>query len=442
VAVADSSWMTPGLLVYITGAGTFTVIGSPPSPSSVVLANSCDPANAAAGTLISGGIQISPAALRGPQGNQGIPGPSGPPGPQGVGGVSVYTTLAQSFTVPPVGSSATAFVTVADAFSVGLIVYVAGIGYYNVSAVSVPNKTLTLVNQGYPGDQPPGTVAPAGSTVSGTGPAGVAGPAGPAGPPGIQGPVGLAPTGAIFLWAAASAPGGYLLCDGTAYSTTGYSALFSIISTAYNTAGGASDPGPGMFRVPNFQGRVPLGAGQSNAPGATSHALASTGGEETHLMAVTEMAAHGHDLTVSAYDTGHAHVVPAHGHGWNDNNHANLVPVHGHGLNWSDLGHHHNMHVSGAGSGSAGNLLNSASGNTSEVTTTVGTGIGASVANAAAFWTGGVNVAVGSVANAGAFWDQTNYAAIIASGTANNTGGGTAFNELPPYLTVNYVIKT
>src|SRR5215471_2202304 len=40
VPVTDSSWMTPGLLVYIPGAGTFTCIGAPPSQFQVLLANS------------------------------------------------------------------------------------------------------------------------------------------------------------------------------------------------------------------------------------------------------------------------------------------------------------------------------------------------------------------------------------------------------------------
>ena len=435
--VNDSSWLTPGLLVFIPGAGTFTVVGSPTSPNTVLLSNSCDPNNGAAGTLINAGTQVSPASLQGPAGAQGIPGPIGPPGPQGVGGASVYTKLAQSWTVP--AASGLAFVTAADSFSVGLIVYVAGAGYFSVQGVDLTQNTLTLVNQNYPGDQPPGTVVPAGNTVSGTGPQGPIGPAGGQGPAGIQGPIGLAPTGSIVLYAAATPPGGWLTCNGSLQSQTGFAALYSIISNTYNLPG---DP-PGQFRLPNFQGRIALGVGQSSAPGNTLHALGSMGGEETHTLVTAELAAHNHAISVSASDTGHQHIVPAHGHGWNDANHANLVPQHGHALNWSQSAHQHSMAPtsSQAQTTSGGAQLPWGSGNAT-LTGLANANISASVADAGAFWTGGVNTPVGSVANAAAFWSNSGNAAISASGSAANTGGGAAHNTLPPYVTVNYIIKT
>jgi hypothetical protein len=171
LSVTDTSWMTPGLLNFIPGAGTFSVVGSPPDAHTVNLTNSGDSNNAPAGTMISAGTILSPANLRGPIGPAGSAGPPGPPGPQGVSGVSVYTTLKNDFTVP--ATTGLAFVIAADAFSVGLIAYIggpAGGDYFSVQAVDVTNDTLTLVNQNYPGGQPPGTVVPAGNPVSGTGP--------------------------------------------------------------------------------------------------------------------------------------------------------------------------------------------------------------------------------------------------------------------------------
>jgi len=64
------------------------------------------------------------------------------------------------------------------------------------------------------------------------------------------------PPGAMTEYGAASAPAGWLLCDGTAVSRTTYSALFAIISTNYG-AGDAST----TFNLPDLRGRVPVGKG-------------------------------------------------------------------------------------------------------------------------------------------------------------------------------------
>jgi microcystin-dependent protein len=385
--------------------------------------------------MVQAGTMVSPASQRGPTGPQGIAGPAGPPGPQGASGTSAYSITTQPFAVPTKGQTAVCFVQAAVSFGVGQIVYVANGDYMSVQAVSTANNTITLQNMGILGTAA-GTNIPVGSTVSGTGPQGPQGIPGPTGPTGPQGLVGLAPTGAIFLWPATTAPGGYLICDGTAYSQTGYSALFSIISTSYNTAAGATDPGPGMFRVPNFQGRVALGTGQSNAAGATAHALASTGGEETHVLVLAELASHKHNVT----DSGHAHVIPAHGHGWNDNNHAHISPSHGHGF--YDPSHSHvidlytsNFTVQGV------NRAESPGGSANYTRGTRGAGTGCSVYNSGDFWINGNLTnwgAVGSVAAQPAFWDQTNYANV----SEDYQGGSAGHNTLPPYVAVNYIIKT
>jgi microcystin-dependent protein len=247
----------------------------------------------------------------------------------------------------------------------------------------------------------------------------------------------------MFMWPAASPPGGYLICDGTAYSQTGYAALFSIISTIYNTQEGMPDPGPGLFRVPNFQGRVALGAGQSSAAGATNHALASSGGEETHVLVIAELAAHAH--IISASEAAHVHTVPVHGHAWNDNNHAHISPSHGHGFN--DPRHYHYnpntiFFAYAQGGGNSAAVLTTAGQSGSYTPTGNYAYTGCSVAASGDFWTNGNLTnwgAVGSVANAAAFNTSANAGAVTA--TAANTGSSTPFNELPPYLTINYIIK-
>lgn len=55
------------------------------------------------------------------------------------------------------------------------------------------------------------------------------------------------PTGTMLIWPTASAPTGYLLCDGTAVSRSTYSVLFALISTTYGVGDGST-----TFNLPNL----------------------------------------------------------------------------------------------------------------------------------------------------------------------------------------------
>lgn len=55
------------------------------------------------------------------------------------------------------------------------------------------------------------------------------------------------PTGAVFWFAASTAPSGFLLCNGGALSTTTYAALFAIIGYTYGGSGGT-------FNLPDLRG--------------------------------------------------------------------------------------------------------------------------------------------------------------------------------------------
>lgn len=97
------------------------------------------------------------------------------------------------------------------------------------------------------------------------------------------------PTGAILDFAGATAPTGYLLCDGAAVSRTTYAALFSTIGTTYGVGNGST-----TFNLPDFRGRMSIGVGDGTATGHTDHPLGQAGGEETHVLTVTEMPSHSH----------------------------------------------------------------------------------------------------------------------------------------------------
>ncbi len=58
------------------------------------------------------------------------------------------------------------------------------------------------------------------------------------------------------MYGGASAPTGWLLCDGSAVSRSTYSALFAVIGTTYGSGNGST-----TFNVPNAQGVFVRGAG-------------------------------------------------------------------------------------------------------------------------------------------------------------------------------------
>jgi microcystin-dependent protein len=82
------------------------------------------------------------------------------------------------------------------------------------------------------------------------------------------------PTGAIIATAAATAPSGWLICDGTAVSRTTYANLFGVIGTTYGAGNGTT-----TFNLPNLKGRVPVGR---DAAQTEFDLLAETGGAKTH----------------------------------------------------------------------------------------------------------------------------------------------------------------
>lgn len=61
-------------------------------------------------------------------------------------------------------------------------------------------------------------------------------------------------SGDVKMSASATAPDGWLICDGSAVSRTTYAALFGRISTAYGVGDGST-----TFNLPDLRGRVPVG---------------------------------------------------------------------------------------------------------------------------------------------------------------------------------------
>lgn len=89
--------------------------------------------------------------------------------------------------------------------------------------------------------------------------------------------------GEIRGFAGATAPAGWLLCQGQVLSIAEHSQLFAVIGNAYGGDGVTT------FALPNSSGRVMRGAGPDNA-------LGSTGGADSVTLSASQMPAHTHGL--------------------------------------------------------------------------------------------------------------------------------------------------
>ena len=89
------------------------------------------------------------------------------------------------------------------------------------------------------------------------------------GPKGDKGDFVGAPTGTVQMFAGATAPEGWFLCNGQAISRTTYAALFKVIGTNYGVGDGST-----TFNIPDFRESVPVGAGQwSTVTGQKKHTI-------------------------------------------------------------------------------------------------------------------------------------------------------------------------
>lgn len=155
--------------------------------------------------------------------------------------------------------------------------------------------------------------------------------------------VGGVPTATILQYAAAVAPAGFFLCDGSDVSRTTYADLFTLIGTTYGVGDGST-----TFTLPDLRQRFPLG----KAAAGTGSVLGETGGAIDHDhdvpghyhgmgtgadLNITSSGSHTHTINhghtaVASIDGGHTHSI--------DHNHASVNTS-------SDGDHFHYTAVSG-----------------------------------------------------------------------------------------------
>lgn len=98
-------------------------------------------------------------------------------------------------------------------------------------------------------------------------------------------------TGAMLMWPTATAPSGFLLCNGQTVSRSTYAALFAILGVVFGSGDGST-----TFTLPDYRDRLPIGAG-------TTYAAAATGGSKDAVVV-----SHTHTGTTAASGP-HTHVI-------------------------------------------------------------------------------------------------------------------------------------
>lgn len=94
------------------------------------------------------------------------------------------------------------------------------------------------------------------------------------------------------MWPTATAPSGFLLCNGQTVSRSTYAALFAILGVVFGSGDGST-----TFTLPDYRDRMPVGAG-------TTYSAAGTGGSKDAVVV-----SHTHTATVT--DPSHFHSMPS-----------------------------------------------------------------------------------------------------------------------------------
>jgi microcystin-dependent protein len=188
--------------------------------------------------------------------------------------------------------------------------------------------------------------------------------------------------GTLLAYAGATAPDGYLLCQGQEVSRALYPVLFATVGLAFGT------PSSGLvFKLPDCQGRALIGS-------SLDFALGSFGGAASLALTLAELPTHSHGTSEEP-----------HTHGFTESPHTHTI---------TDPGHTHTARVAGTDS-TAGAASGSAAGDTGSSTT-------------------GITV---NTASTGGTIDAATTGLGIES-----AGQGEAFSVQNPYLAVNWIIKT
>jgi len=215
------------------------------------------------------------------------------------------------------------------------------------------------------------------------------------------------PVGTILEFSGDVAPTGYFLCDGSEFNRADFAGLFGVIGTKFGIGNGTT-----TANLPDRRKRVAVG---KDASVSDYDAIGKTGGEAAHVLAVNELASHGH------VQDAHTHVQNSHIH--TQEPHSHISPAHNHTQN------SHNHTIFGALVGALGSA-------------TVAMQGGSSSANQPSDSATATNQSASATINASIpIIDSTTPTNQNATAVNQNSGGGVAHENRPPFLVCNFIIK-
>lgn len=118
----------------------------------------------------------------------------------------------------------------------------------------------------------------------------------------------LFPAGVVLAYAGATAPSGFILCNGALVNRITYAALFAAIGTAHGTGDGST-----TFALPDYRGRFLRGVdgGATNDPDRASRTASATGGntgDNVGSVQADAYSSHSHNLASNNTGSGYANV--------------------------------------------------------------------------------------------------------------------------------------